>query len=294
MNSQQFKNWCQQINSKSVLYHSPLIMGIINVTPDSFSDGGCYLNCEQALAYARQLIVAGADILDIGGESSRPGAKPISSDEEIARVIPLIEQLRQETDCCISIDTTKAAVMEAAIDAGADIINDISGLRDEAALHVAAKLQTPVCLMHMKGIPETMQVAPISYDDITREINEFFQSQIARCLKVGIKKEHIILDPGFGFGKSIEHNLQIVNNLGQFKQHQLPLMLGVSRKSTIGAILNKEVNERMIGGIAINIVASLKGVDIIRTHDVEETKQALLMLKAIMQVNNNFKKVVME
>ncbi|MGQ3888342.1 dihydropteroate synthase [Legionella sp. CNM-1927-20] len=289
MNNQQFRSWRQQLNLKTNQYQSPLIMGIINVTPDSFSDGGRYLNLDQALAHAQRLLAEGADILDIGGESSRPGAKPISVDEEIARVVPLIKQLRRETDCCISVDTTKAAVMRAAVEAGADLVNDITALRDKDALDLLAKLQVPVCLMHMKGIPQTMQALPISYKDITAEINLFFQKQIENCLKAGIQRNNIIIDPGFGFGKTVEHNLHLIKDLTQFKQHNLPLMLGVSRKSTIGSILNKKVDERLIGGITLNIVASLKGVDIIRTHDVVETKQSLVMLDAIMQVNNNLK-----
>ncbi|WP_419419606.1 dihydropteroate synthase [Legionella sp. D16C41] len=289
MNIHQFQAWRQQISLNPHQYQAPLIMGIINITPDSFSDGGHYFSLNQALAHARKLLAEGADILDIGGESSRPGAKVISIEEELARVIPLIKQLRQEVDCCISIDTTKAEVMQAAVEAGANIINDITALKDEAALHLVAKLQVPVCLMHMQGIPETMQSLPIHYENIIAEINQFFQNQVKRCLEVGIKEDNIILDPGFGFGKTIEHNLQLVKDLAQFTQHHLPLMLGVSRKSTIGAILNKNVDERAIGGIALNVFASLNGVNIIRTHDVVETKQALTMIDAIMHVNNNLK-----
>ncbi|WP_131782588.1 dihydropteroate synthase [Legionella gresilensis] len=289
MNNQQFSSWRQQLNLKTNQYQSPLIMGIINVTPDSFSDGGRYLNLEHAFVHAQKLLAEGADILDIGGESSRPGAKPISVDEEIARVVPLIKRLRYQTDCCISVDTTKAAVMQAAIEVGADLVNDITALRDKEALNLIAKLQVPVCLMHMKGIPQTMQALPISYKDIIAEVNLFFQKEIERCLEAGIQRSNIIIDPGFGFGKAIEHNLCLVKDLTQFKRHNLPIMLGVSRKSTIGAILNKNVDERLIGSTTLNIVASLNGVNIIRTHDVTETKQALVMLDAIMQVNNNLK-----
>ncbi|STX52772.1 dihydropteroate synthase [Legionella busanensis] len=289
MNNQQFSSWRQQLNLKTNQYQSPLIMGIINVTPDSFSDGGRYLDLEHAFTHAQKLLAEGVDILDIGGESSRPGAKPISVDEEIARVIPLIKRLRHETDCCISVDTTKAAVMQAAIEVGADLVNDITALRDKDALNLIAKLHVPVCLMHMKGIPETMQALPISYKDIIAEVNLFFQKEIERCLEAGIQRHNIIIDPGFGFSKTVEHNLCLVKDLSQFKRHNLPIMLGVSRKSTIGAILNKNVDERLIGGTTLNIVASLNGVNIIRTHDVTETKQALVMLNAIMQVNNNLK-----
>jgi dihydropteroate synthase len=281
VNNQEIKNWCyRQIvlpNSKTL----PIIMGIINVTPDSFSDGGCYYHLEDAWLYAKQLIDSGADILDIGGESSRPGAQPISITDEIARVVPLIKRIRQNSDICISIDTNKALVMQAAVDAGAGFINDISALCQEDALITASQLQVPICLMHMQGTPKTMQYSPSYSNNIITEINDFFQDRINCCLEQGIKREYLILDPGFGFGKTMAHNLQIIRDIRQFHHHQLPIMLGVSRKSTLGSIIDKPVGERLIPGITINIMACLQGVAIIRTHDVCETKQALLTMNAV-------------
>ena len=256
-------------------------MGILNVTPDSFSDGGNCLDPQRALENARELIAAGADIIDIGGESARPGAFAVSIDEELARVIPVIELIRQESSVCISIDTAKAVVMRAAIAQGANIINDITALKRDDALCAAVDLDVPVCLMHMQGIPETMQDAPCYKTAIVDEVNHFFELQIGRCLNAGIKREQLILDPGFGFGKSVEHNLLLLNQLERFKIHHLPVLLGVSRKSTLGAVLNKPVGERLIAGVAVAVLASLRGVAMLRTHDVDETRQALLMIEKI-------------
>lgn len=264
-----------------VHFERPLIMGVVNATPDSFSDGGRYTDVTKALSHARELISVGADLIDIGGESSRPNAKVVSEQEELDRVIPLISALRRESTCCISVDTAKPAVMREAIAAGADMINDIKGLQSEDALCVAAELDVPVCLMHMQGTPQTMQEAPCYETSVVDVVNQFFEKQIQRCLAAGLKREHLILDPGFGFGKTVAHNLSLLKHLEQFKIHRLPLLLGVSRKSTLGAVVNKPVNERLIAGITVAILASLQGAAIIRTHDVDETKQALLMMGAI-------------
>lgn len=261
-------------------------MGVINMTPDSFSDGGQYFRLDQVKRHANRLINEGADILDIGGESSRPGAQSISVAEELDRVIPIIEYIRNETEHCISIDTSKPGVMEAAVTAGANIINDISALRHPDALSMAFKLQVPVCLMHMLGNPATMQDSPGYINDVTEEVNLFFAQQIDRCLKAGIVRENLILDPGFGFGKTVQHNLKLVKHLGKFKQHNLPVLLGASRKSTLGVVLDKPVNERLIGGVSISVIALLQGAGIIRTHDVKETKQALIMTQAVMEADN--------
>lgn len=278
MKNNQFKDWCEQ----GMFMHSlPLIMAIINVTPDSFSDGGCFLNVDKALSHARKLIAEGADILDIGGESSRPGAKPVCVNEELDRVIPLIEKLRQETSIAISIDTTKPDVMQEAIRAGANIINDISALSAPNALNVAARLNVFICLMHMQGNPTTMQISPHYPLGVINEVNHFFDYQITRCLDAGIDKEKLILDPGFAFGKTVRHNMQLVSNLNAFKRHNLPILLGVSRKSTLGYLLNKPVNERLIGSITLSIIAIQNGTNIIRTHDVKETKDALIIMQAI-------------
>ena len=261
-------------------------MGIINVTPDSFFDGGVCFQQDNALKQARKMIAAGADLLDIGGESSRPGALPVSIDEELARVIPLIERLRAESDICISIDTTKAEVMRAAVSSGAGVINDIMALLDNTSLMAAVELQVPVCLMHMQGTPPTMQESPQYQHDVIDDINDFFYIQLERCMAAGLQRWQLILDPGFGFGKTVQHNLKITKQLGRFKRHHLPIMLGVSRKSTLGVVLGKPANERLFAGVALNVIATLNGVAMVRTHDVEETKQALLMTKAIMDVDN--------
>ncbi len=256
-------------------------MGVLNITPNSFSDGGCFLDRGHATRRAEEMIVEGVDIIDIGGESSRPGAEPASCAEELARVIPVIESIRAASDVCISIDTCKAEVMEAAVMAGATLINDISALTGVGSLAVARRLKVPVCLMHMQGTPQLMQNNPHYSRDIVDEINDFFLQRIHVCLQAGIPREHLILDPGFGFGKWVPHNLSIVNRLREFQHHNLPLLLGVSRKSTIGAVLQKPVLERLPGGLAIAVLAALQGVSIIRTHDVAATSQALQMIHAI-------------
>lgn len=279
MNTEQFIQWCESYQSDK--WSKPLIMGVLNITPDSFSDGGHFLNIEKAIAQAHRMIKAGADIIDIGGESSKPGAVSVSFDEELARVRPIIKRLRTESDICISIDTTKARLMHEAINAGASMINDIAGFQSEESRAMAAKLDVPLCLMHMQGNPQTMQANPCYKLNIVDEINCFFEARIEALLAAGVRRNKIILDPGFGFGKTVEHNLELVNKTEQFKQHRLPLMLGVSRKSTLGEILNRPVDKRLVGGLTIAIVAALQGLAMIRTHDVEETNQALTMVEAI-------------
>lgn len=287
MNREQVKQWLQnrsQFRQGSIL-SKPLIMGILNLTPDSFSDGGQYSTLDKALNQAHKMIADGADIIDVGGESTRPGALPISCSEELARVLPLIKQLSNETTTCISIDTNKAQVMHASINAGAAMINDISFLAGTDSLAAAAELQVPLCLMHMQGNPGTMQQRPHYVNHVVDEINDFFQQKIELCHAAGILSENIILDPGFGFGKNTRHNLLLVKEFAKFKQHQLPLMLGVSRKNTIGAVLNCPVEDRLIGSLALTVYAALEGVNMIRTHDVAATNQALLMVQAIEQAN---------
>ncbi len=256
-------------------------MGVLNVTPDSFSDGGCFLDPDLACQQALSMISQGADILDIGGESSKPNAIPVSCEEELARVIPVIERLRAASNICLSIDTSKAVVMREAVAAGASMINDIMALRGEDALSVAASVNASVCLMHMQGTPQSMQHNPQYHDDVVDEINIFFQQRIEACVNAGISRDRIILDPGFGFGKSIRHNLQIIKRVAEFQRHKQPLLLGVSRKSALGKVLNKTVDERMVGGLATAVFAAVHGVAIIRTHDVNETRQAFVMLDAI-------------
>ncbi len=261
----------------------PLVMGILNVTPDSFSDGGEFIKPKNAVARAYEIINEGADIIDVGGESSRPGADEIKPEAEIGRVLPVIEAIRQIADLPISIDTTKADIAEEALKAGADIINDISALRvDPRMVEVAAKYDTPLILMHMLGEPKTMQTNP-RYDNCIREIKEFFEERIEFCVNNGIDKEKIIIDPGIGFGKRLRDNLDILKNFDEFKTLGCPLMLGSSRKSFISKITEKEKDpaERIGGSIAAMLYAISKGCDIIRVHDVAETIEAINVYRAI-------------
>ena len=274
----------RNIDSQHKYYQQqPLIMGVLNVTPDSFSDGGCYLDPSVAFDRAMIMVAEGADIIDIGGESTRPGALPISVHEELARVMPVIERLRSVCAIKISIDTYKAQVMQAAVAGGATMINDITALGNHDALLVAATLNVPICLMHMQGAPSFMQQQPTYPSGVVAAINDFFTERIATCGRAGIARERLILDPGFGFGKSTTHNLSLMRGLPAFQQHALPILLGVSRKSTIGIILNKTVLERNYGGLALVVFAALQGVSIIRTHDVAATYQALTIIDAIMK-----------
>lgn len=279
MNSQAFQAWCASYSS--TVPPKTLIMGIINLTPDSFSQDGFYSKPEQALQHALHLIEAGADIVDIGGESSRPGAVKISLQEELDRVMPVIELIRRESETTISIDTTKPELMTAAVSAGAGLINDINALQTPEALAAAARLQVPVCLMHKQGEPATMQNNPVYPTGIIETIQAFFAERIQQCEKAGLDRRKIILDPGFGFGKTIQHNLKLLHDLDKLLEFDRPLLLGVSRKSTIGTLLDKSVDERMIGSLAVAVYSALKGVGVIRTHDVDETRQALQMLNFI-------------
>ncbi|MEW5994890.1 MAG: dihydropteroate synthase [Candidatus Zixiibacteriota bacterium] len=261
----------------------PLVMGVLNVTPDSFSDGGRYVDTEDAVARAREMIAQGADIIDIGGESSRPGAEPVSGEEEQRRVIPVIELLRRETDVPISIDTYKSATARAAIDAGADMVNDISALRfDGDMVTLAAQTGVPVVLMHMLGTPRDMQDNPC-YENCVEEIAAFFAERIAYCENGGIERRQIILDPGIGFGKRVSDNLEILARLPRFTQFDLPLLVGASRKSFIGKVhsAGTSADRRLGGSIAAAVAAVLSGADIVRVHDVAETVEALRVLQAI-------------
>lgn len=282
MNKAQFMAWCQTTMPLSYS-RRPLIMGILNITPDSFSDAGRFLNPEHAFKQAQQMIAEGADILDIGGESTRPGATSVSETEELERVIPTIERIRSEHDILISIDTQKPNVMLKAVLAGAGFINDVNALQSSNALSTAACLDVPVCLMHMQGNPQTMQNNPHYTHSIIDVINDFFEQRIMACEKAGLKREHLILDPGIGFGKTVQHNLLILKKLSAFNYHQCPILLGVSRKSILGAVTNQPVSERLSAGLAAAVFAVLQGTAIIRTHDVAETKRALDMLDSIVK-----------
>lgn len=261
----------------------PRVMGILNVTPDSFSDGGDFLGFEQALKRARQMVAEGAEIIDVGGESTRPGAPAVSVQQELDRVIPLIECLAQEIDLPISIDTSKPIVMREAAMAGAGMINDVNALRAEGALAVAAESSLPICLMHMQGEPRTMQAAP-RYDNVQVEVASFLEERVAACEAVGISRDKLLLDPGFGFGKTLEHNLALFNGLPELASQGLPLLVGVSRKSMIGAILDAPVEKRLHGGVALATLAVWWGAAIIRTHDVQATTDAIKVCQALKQV----------
>lgn len=257
----------------------PQVMGILNVTPDSFSDGGKHQQLSQALRSAEQMLADGATILDIGGESTRPGAAEVSVEEELNRVVPLVRAIRSRFDCVISVDTSKAAVMSAAVQAGADIINDVRALQEPAALETAAALQVPVCIMHMQGAPRTMQQAP-DYQDVVQQVYDYLLQRAVECQQAGIAAAQIILDPGFGFGKNLSHNYQLLAALDKFVQSGYPLLAGMSRKSMIGQLLDIPVSERLAGSLACATLAAYAGAQIIRVHDVKETVQAVRVAAA--------------
>ncbi len=259
------------------------IMGVVNTTPDSFSDGGRFDSLDAALAHARRLIDEGADLLDIGGESSRPGAAEVDVATEIQRTVPLIAAIREFSDIPISIDTSKPEVMHAAVAAGAGMINSIWALRRDGALAAAAELGVPVCLMHMQGTPQTMQREP-RYDDVVAEIKTFLGERIDAALAAGIRRENIVVDPGFGFGKTIEHNLRLLASLAEFREFGVPLLAGLSRKQMIGKILDKPVDQRLHGSLSAAVIAALLGADILRVHDVAETVDAIKIVRALGQV----------
>ena len=256
------------------------IMGVINTTPDSFSDGGQFASLEKAVAQARHMVDAGVDILDIGGESTRPGSEAVAEDEELHRTIPLIEAVREFSDVPISIDTNKSAVMRAAVAAGANLINSVWALRLEDSLQVAAELGAEVCLMHMQGTPADMQQEP-HYEDVVAEVIEFLQQRIDAALDAGIPREKIMVDPGFGFGKTLQHNLTLLGSLDAFQVLRVPLLVGMSRKGMIGAVLDKPADQRLYGSFSVAVIAAMQGADVIRVHDVAETVDAISMVKAL-------------
>ncbi|WON77319.1 dihydropteroate synthase [Serratia sp. UGAL515B_01] len=257
----------------------PQVMGILNVTPDSFSDGGKHNSLNDALLHAHALISAGATMIDVGGESTRPGAADVSEEEEIARVVPVVEALAQRFEIFISVDTSKAAVIRASASVGAHMINDVRSLQEPGALQAAAESGLPVCLMHMQGEPRTMQQAP-HYDDLIGDVNAFFEHHIERCMSVGIEKHKLLLDPGFGFGKNLTHNYQLLARLGEFNHFDLPLLVGMSRKSMIGQLLNVPPEQRVIGSVACAVIAVMQGARIVRVHDVKETVEAIRVVEA--------------
>jgi dihydropteroate synthase len=260
----------------------PSVMGVINVTPDSFSDGGKFNAPEAALQQAGKMVAAGAEILDIGGESTRPGAAPVGEQEELDRVIPIIEAIATDFDVAVSIDTSKPGVMRAAVAAGAAMINDVCALQVDGALAAAAELQKPVCLMHMQGQPRSMQAEP-HYDDVVNEVIQFLASRVTQCVDHGIGKDLLVVDPGFGFGKMPAHNIELLANLRQLQQIGCPVLIGVSRKSTLGVITGREVDDLLPASIAAAVVAVMQGAQIVRAHDVAETVDALRVARSLIE-----------
>ncbi len=261
--------------------NAPKVMGIVNVTPDSFSDGGRFISTDKAIAHAHDLVAQGADILDIGGESTRPGATPVPLDEELSRVIPVIQGLAG-IGVPLSIDTYKPEVMRAAILAGVDIVNDVCALQEPKALEIVAASDVGVCLMHMQGRPQNMQQDP-QYQDVVQEVYDFLKGRLAAAEQVGIAKARITLDPGFGFGKRTAHNLALLEGLSTLQKLGAPLLIGLSRKSVLGQVAGADVNERLYASLAASVISVMKGANIVRVHDVKATVEALKVASAVMQ-----------
>lgn len=262
----------------------PVVMGVLNVTPDSFSDGGNYASRDTALRQGERLAAEGADILDVGGESTRPGSSGVSVQEEIDRVAPVIEALALRLGLPLSVDTSKPEVMRAAVAAGAGLINDVQALRRPGALTTAVELAVPVCLMHMRGTPASMQEAPV-YADPVAEVADFLRERVRICEGAGILRQRLILDPGFGFGKNLAHNLALLAGLGRLAELGLPLLVGLSRKSMIGALTGREVGDRLAGSLAAAVLAVERGAILIRVHDVAATQDVVKVAWALMQAS---------
>jgi dihydropteroate synthase len=267
-------------NGRGLHLDRPRVMGILNVTPDSFSDGGRFLDPEAALAHARSMVAAGADLVDVGGESTRPGAAPADLRGELERVLPVIEALASELPVPVSVDTSKPEVMRAAVRAGAGLINDVRALGAPGALETACELGVPVCLMHMRGEPRTMQAAP-HYRDVVAEVRDLLARRVGACVAAGIPRVRLIVDPGFGFGKTLEHNLALLARLGDLAELGLPILVGISRKSMLGAITGRAVGERLPASLAAALIAVERGASILRVHDVAATVDALKVLEAV-------------
>jgi dihydropteroate synthase len=266
--------------SRILSLDEPRVMGVLNVTPDSFSDGGRFADPATAVASAIRMVEEGAAIVDVGGESTRPGAAPVAIDEELRRVVPVIERLRARIAVPISIDTRRAQVMRAALAAGADMVNDVNALREPEAIGVLAGSGAAICLMHMLGDPRTMQQAP-HYGNVVTEVRDFLAARVAACRAAGIGAERIAIDPGIGFGKTLEHNLELVSRLGDLSGLGRPIVIGVSRKATVGAITGRPVGERLAGSLALATLAAWNGAAIIRAHDVAGTVDALKVVTAV-------------
>jgi dihydropteroate synthase len=264
-------------------FDRPRVVGIVNVTPDSFSDGGQHATTEAAIAHGLRLAAEGADVLDIGGESTRPGAREVTIEDELARVIPVIEALAKQASVPISIDTSKPEVMRAAVAAGAGLINDVRALGGEGSLDTAATLRVPVILMHMRGTPADMQAEP-DYDDVVAEVHTFLAQRIFACEMAGIAKKSIVIDPGFGFGKTTAHNLALLAQLGRFTELGVPVLAGLSRKRTIGELTGRELGDRVHGSVAAALIAVQNGAKLVRVHDVAATVDALKVWSAVAAV----------
>lgn len=271
-----------RLGHRTLSLERPRVMGVLNVTPDSFSDGGNYLSLDQALLRAAKMHEEGVDIIDIGGDSTRPGSEETPLQEELDRVIPVVERLSSGLDVAVSVDSSKPEVMEQAVRAGAVMINDVFALRKEGALEMAAGLDAAVCLMHMQGSPESMQQAPV-YGELPGDVIRFLAERVEICSAAGIEKERMLVDPGFGFGKNDAHNLKLLANLDQFTELELPLLVGLSRKQWLGNLTGKPVGERVSAGIAAALAAIDRGANIVRTHDVASTVDAFKVAEAIKQ-----------
>ena len=269
-------------NNKCLDLSFPQIMGILNFTPDSFSDSGQFFSLDKALFQVEKMLKEGATIIDIGGESTRSMAEEVPETEELQRVIPLVEAVQKRFDCWISVDTSKAIVMQEAAKVGMDLINDIRALREPGALEIAGQLNLPTCIMHMQGQPRTMQTNP-HYDDVVQDVYQFLSDRTQACLDAGITKENIIWDMGFGFGKTVQHNYKLLQQLAHFCERGYPVLAGLSRKSMIGAVLDKPVTERVVGSVAGALIAAQNGATILRVHDVAATADALKVWRATQQ-----------
>ena len=270
----------------SIELDCPAVMGILNITPDSFADAGRFVAPETALIHAEHMAAEGASIIDVGGESTRPGARAVSEQEEIDRIVPVIEALRSAIDVPVSVDTSKPGVMRAAVAAGAAMINDVRALSLDGALQAAVDLQVPVCLMHMQGQPGTMQEAP-HYDDVVAEVTQFLRDRVAQCCTAGLGDDLIIVDPGFGFGKTPADNIELLANLRKLLDIGQPVLIGVSRKSTLGLITGREIEERLPASITAAVLAVERGASIVRAHDVAETVDALRVARAVAEADKS-------
>ncbi len=271
-----------RFGDKSLDLSLPHVMGILNVTPDSFSDGGLYSNIDNALKHVESMIADGATIIDVGGESTRPGAELVGLSEELDRVVPIIESIKSRFDVVVSVDTSQAVVMSEASQVGAGLINDVRALTKDGAIQAAVKSGLPVCLMHMQGAPKNMQAKPV-YDSVVEEVFDYLEERAHFCVNLGLKSENIMLDPGIGFGKSKDHNLMLLNQLGALVDKKWPVLIGASRKTVIGDVLNRPVNDRLFGTLGIHASAMERGASIFRVHDVKSHVDLLTMMYRIKQ-----------